>query len=124
MIKKALVITSFATGYVLGAQAGRERYEQIRRIALGIKNDPHVQEVAGEAAELVREHGASLVDKVTPGSDAGPTFTSTDGRSTASIDGTASINPVGSQRGPSESEILGPQGTSYSDDPLTRTLRS
>lgn len=72
MIKKALVLTSFGAGYVLGAQAGRERYEQIRRLVLGIKNDPHVQEVAGEAAEFAREHGAALVDKVTPGSDAGP----------------------------------------------------
>jgi hypothetical protein len=64
MIKKAIALTSFAAGYVAGAAAGRERYEQIRRTVLGIKNDPHVQEFAGEAAEFAKEHGSALTDKV------------------------------------------------------------
>ncbi|MFL6154759.1 MAG: hypothetical protein ACJ72D_01620 [Marmoricola sp.] len=66
MIKKALAVTSFGAGYVLGAKAGHERYEQIRALVLGIKNDPHVQDLAGEAAEFAKEHGAAVVDKVTP----------------------------------------------------------
>jgi hypothetical protein len=70
MIKKVIALTSFGAGYVLGAHAGRERYEQIRRLALGVKNDPHVQDLAGEAAEFAKEHGAALVDKVTPGDHA------------------------------------------------------
>jgi hypothetical protein len=30
---KLVAVTMFALGYVLGAKAGRERYEQIRRLA-------------------------------------------------------------------------------------------
>ncbi len=67
MIKKAIALSAFGAGYVAGAHAGRERYEQIRRLALGIKNDPHVQEAAAEAAEFAKQHGAALVDKATPG---------------------------------------------------------
>jgi hypothetical protein len=35
----------FATGYVLGAKAGRERYEEIRLAIARFTTDPHVQEV-------------------------------------------------------------------------------
>lgn len=67
MIKKAIALSAFAVGYVLGARAGRERYDQIRALVLGIKNDPHVQQLAGEAAGFAKEHGSALADKVTPG---------------------------------------------------------
>jgi len=63
MIKKTLVITSFAAGYVLGAKAGRERYEQIRATFLRVKDDPVVREKVHEAAEFAHEHGAALADK-------------------------------------------------------------
>ncbi len=53
MIKKALAICSFGAGYVLGARAGRERYEQIRRLALRIKDDPYVHEVLDTLVEHV-----------------------------------------------------------------------
>jgi hypothetical protein len=47
VFKKALALTSFSAGYVLGAHAGRERYEQIRKVVLRIKDDPHVQHALG-----------------------------------------------------------------------------
>ncbi|MCW2753864.1 MAG: hypothetical protein JWQ32_1275 [Marmoricola sp.] len=50
MIKKVLVTASFGTGYVLGARAGRERYEQIRRLVLRIKDDPHVRQALDDLA--------------------------------------------------------------------------
>lgn len=53
MIKKALAISSFGAGYVLGARAGRERYEQIRRFALRIKDDPYVHEALDTLVEHV-----------------------------------------------------------------------
>ncbi len=65
MMRKLLVLTSFGAGYVAGAAAGRERYEQIRAIVLGIANDPKVQHLAGEAAEFAQEHGAAVTDKIT-----------------------------------------------------------
>ncbi|GAA3213351.1 YtxH domain-containing protein [Nonomuraea helvata] len=36
-----------AIGYVLGSRAGRERYEQIKRTAQRVADNPRVQEVAG-----------------------------------------------------------------------------
>ncbi len=37
----------FAIGYVLGAKAGHERYEQIRRLSSMVSDSPAVQGVAG-----------------------------------------------------------------------------
>ena len=53
-MKKLVALRSFAAGYVLGAKAGRERYEQIRRIALRVKDNPRVQETAHQAADVAR----------------------------------------------------------------------
>ncbi|MFC4113077.1 YtxH domain-containing protein [Nonomuraea zeae] len=36
-----------AVGYVLGSRAGRERYEQIKRTAQRVADNPRMQEVAG-----------------------------------------------------------------------------
>ena len=63
-MKKLVALTSFATGYVLGARAGRERYEQIRRIALRIKDDPRVQETAHSAADKAREQAPIVGHKL------------------------------------------------------------
>jgi hypothetical protein len=37
----------FAVGYILGSRAGRERYEQIKRLAQRVSDNPAVQETAG-----------------------------------------------------------------------------
>lgn len=71
MIKRAIALTSFGAGYVLGAQAGRERYEQIRKIALRIKDDPHVQHTLDEAVEFARQHGPSADEPSVPRQGAG-----------------------------------------------------
>jgi len=42
-----------ATGYVLGARAGRERYEQIVRMYHRISENPAVQSAAGVARQKV-----------------------------------------------------------------------
>ncbi|MEI4271777.1 hypothetical protein TEK04_08575 [Klenkia sp. LSe6-5] len=44
---KLSFLAGFGAGYVLGARAGRERYEQIRRAYDHAKDDPRVQSVAG-----------------------------------------------------------------------------
>ena len=46
---KLSFIAGFGTGYVLGARAGRERYEQIRRSWDNAKDDPRLQGLAGMA---------------------------------------------------------------------------
>lgn len=61
---KAIALTAFAVGYVLGAQAGRQRYEQIRNLAIRFKDDPHVRHAAHGAAEAAKAEAGPLVDKV------------------------------------------------------------
>ncbi|MGY1857574.1 hypothetical protein [Modestobacter sp. SYSU DS0290] len=46
---KLSFLAGFGAGYVLGARAGRERYEQIRRAYNHAKDDPRLQSVAGMA---------------------------------------------------------------------------
>ncbi|MEO3813167.1 YtxH domain-containing protein [Sphaerisporangium sp. B11E5] len=61
-----------AIGYVLGSRAGRERYEQIRRLAQRVSDNPMVQQAAGlagaqatKAAEATRHKlGDVLGDRV------------------------------------------------------------
>jgi len=48
-------IAGLATGYVLGARAGRERYEQLRKTAQRITQNPAVRNTAESAALTGRE---------------------------------------------------------------------
>ena len=41
-MKKLLLLVAGGIGYVFGARAGRERYEQIVGMAIKVKNDPRV----------------------------------------------------------------------------------
>ena len=70
---KATFFTGFAAGYVLGARAGRARYDAILRSARRFADSPAVQETAGvlqaQAAEVVgsakRVVGQKVTQKVT-----------------------------------------------------------
>ncbi|MDH2424950.1 YtxH domain-containing protein [Sphaerisporangium sp. TRM90804] len=61
-----------AVGYVLGSRAGRERYEQIKRLSQRVTDNPMVQQAAGlagaqasKAAEVTRHKlGDVLGDRV------------------------------------------------------------
>ena len=44
------------TGYVLGARAGRSRYEQIVRVANGVAQRPEVQQARGKIKDLTYPH--------------------------------------------------------------------
>lgn len=61
-IKKLTIAGIFAGAYVLGAKAGRERYEQIRRTANQVKDDPRVQEAASRAEDLAREAATKVTE--------------------------------------------------------------
>ncbi|MBO8190932.1 YtxH domain-containing protein [Streptomyces oryzae] len=57
-------VSGLAVGYVLGARAGRERYEQIRKAVRRIAENPAVRN-AGEAAALSgRQAAAKAADAV------------------------------------------------------------
>ena len=63
-MKKLTLLTGAAVGYVLGAKAGRERYEQIMGRAKGIAKDPRVQQKARDTAAAVKENAPVVKDKV------------------------------------------------------------
>jgi hypothetical protein len=61
-------IAGLATGYVLGARAGRERYEQIMKAARSFAENPTVQQAAGavqaQATGLASTAGTKISDGV------------------------------------------------------------
>jgi hypothetical protein len=74
------MVTGFATGYYLGARAGRQRYDQINRSLAKLKRS-ETFEVATERARTVVEEGVgkarSIVDsRVGDGNGSGPDDTS------------------------------------------------
>jgi len=54
----------FAAGYVVGARAGRERYEQIVKLARQTAEHPAVQQAAGTVQAQAQKVGGQLQDKV------------------------------------------------------------
>lgn len=61
MVKKLSFLTGLGAGYVLGARAGRERYEQIVSTARGLWQDPRVQQRKTQAQQVVKEQVAEKV---------------------------------------------------------------
>jgi len=61
-------IISVAVGFVLGARAGRERYEQLANLTRKAKDSPAVQQAAGavqaQAAGLAKATKDKLADRV------------------------------------------------------------
>ena len=55
---KATLVIGIAAGYVLGARAGRQRYEQIKRLTQTVKKNPAVQ----QAADKVQAQAMHLGD--------------------------------------------------------------
>ena len=65
---KLLLIIAVAAAYILGAKAGRERYEQIMASVKQALNDPRVQEAATQAGETVKDTVKEKAQSVRPGS--------------------------------------------------------
>lgn len=67
-MSKITLLAAGAAGYVLGARAGRQRYEQIASTARSVMRNPKVKEARHEAAEKAKEAASSFahtaVDKV------------------------------------------------------------
>lgn len=60
-MSKILTFAAGAVGYVLGARAGRERYEQIRDQAQRLWRDPRVQEKTDQATAVIKDKAAPAV---------------------------------------------------------------
>jgi hypothetical protein len=59
-MRKLVFLTGLGVGYVLGARAGRERYEAIARTASRVKSSQTVQSAAG----VLREQAGSALHKL------------------------------------------------------------
>ncbi|MBF4623151.1 YtxH domain-containing protein [Clavibacter sp. VKM Ac-2872] len=64
---KLLFVAGAGVGYVLGARAGRKRYEQIRTNAKKVWDDPKVQRQVDNAAGFVKEHTPDVAHAVVGG---------------------------------------------------------
>ena len=69
---KATFLAGLAVGFVVGARAGRERYEQLKKAATQVAQNPQVQkatQVAGQKAtqltKVAKDQAASRVPKLT-----------------------------------------------------------
>ena len=60
---KLSFLAGFGAGYVLGARAGRGRYDQIRRAYDHAKDDPRLQSAAGVAQAQAQAAVSSLVGR-------------------------------------------------------------
>ncbi len=63
-MSKLLLLAAGATGYVLGARAGRERYDQISSQAQRLWSNPNVQSAAQDAQHLAREKAPVVGEKL------------------------------------------------------------
>lgn len=64
-MSKTSMLVAGAVGYVLGARAGRQRYEQIADQAQRIWTNPGVQKATRNAQDLAREKAPIVGEKVT-----------------------------------------------------------
>jgi len=61
-MKKIPLLAAVAAGYVLGARAGRERYEQIRSGARKITGDPRIQAATQKAQDAVATQASHVAE--------------------------------------------------------------
>jgi hypothetical protein len=73
-MKKSLLVIAFgvAVGYVLGARAGRERYEEIVERVNGVWRDPRVTRARREAAQYAREQAPVIAERAQAVAKAAP----------------------------------------------------
>ena len=98
-MRKMTMLVSGGVGYVLGARAGRERYEQIRGLALKVKGNPTVQATATRAADAAKEAAPVVKDKVVDAAGAAKekvTSSDTPTNGSAGATGTSTGYPAGS----------------------------
>jgi hypothetical protein len=59
---KLVLLLGVGIGYVLGARAGRERYEEIKRAVSKLWNDPRVQHQVQNVEEFAKDKAPDVVD--------------------------------------------------------------
>jgi hypothetical protein len=99
-MRKVTLLVGFGAGYVLGAKAGRARYEQIKRQFEGWMGKPAVQDtlqtVKHEAGSVLDKAKTTVTDKVGGTDTTPPTVTvgaGTMADSSAGRGGTGRLDP-------------------------------
>ena len=64
---KILLVVGIGVGYVLGARAGRERYEDIKRVAGNFWSNPRVQRQLDDAEGFVKDKTPEVVGLLATG---------------------------------------------------------
>jgi len=64
---KILLVVGLAVGYVLGTRAGREKYEEIKKSANKLWNDPRVQRQVGQAEDFVKDKAPEVAEFLADG---------------------------------------------------------
>lgn len=67
MKSKILLIVGIGVGYVLGARAGRQKYEQIKATAARFWNDPRVQQRVGDVQDYVKDKAPDVAESLADG---------------------------------------------------------
>jgi hypothetical protein len=98
-----------AVGYVLGARAGKEKYEQIVQAAQGLLGRPEVQQAVGQAVEQARAVAPAplqgTIDKLAASATGGASGGSSGGSSGSGSTDDAGRTPAGTIEG--EATLLG-----------------
>jgi hypothetical protein len=94
-MSKLTLLAAFGAGYVLGARAGRTRYDQIMGTVDKVRNDPRVQEKTHQAVDVARQQAPVMADKVT---------------SAATSAASAAASKVKGSDDPRMNHMAGPQG--------------
>lgn len=61
---KILLVVGLGVGYILGARAGRGRYDEIVAKVQGFWNDPRVQKQVNNAGDFVKEKAPGVAEFV------------------------------------------------------------
>jgi hypothetical protein len=103
-MRKLSHLMAFGAGYVLGAKAGQQRYEQIKRGFTKVKDDPRVQSAASTVTETAREQAPVVAHKVTQAAG-------------VAASAAAAHSPFGSSHEDELKEQLNPDSTARQDNP-------
>ena len=103
-MKKLTLLLAVGIGYVLGARAGRARYDQIKNLAFQVKEDPRVQSAASTVADTARQQAPVVAEKVSSAAS-------------SAASAAAAHSPFGSSRDDELLEQLDPDSTARQDNP-------
>jgi D-alanyl-D-alanine carboxypeptidase len=111
-------IGGLAIGYVLGAQAGRERYEQLKRLARKAAESPAMQQTAGALQAQAQATAKTAKEKAAIGvrkSASKVTKRATTGKAASSAGSNAASNGTTPKTGEDGSRPFVPANGSYGE---------